>query len=46
MAERGTDRQRVATMNVRAQTIAIVLAALTLALGVGFAVLSWLEKSA
>ncbi len=33
-------------MNVRAQTIAIVLAALALALGVGFAVLSWLEKSA
>lgn len=46
MAERGSDQQRVAAMNVRAQIVAVILAALLLALGVGFAVLTWLESSA
>lgn len=31
---------------MRAQVVVIVLAALALALGVGWAVLSWLEKTA
>lgn len=46
MAGSGSDRQRVMGVNVRAQVIAIVLAALVLALGVALAVLSWLEHSA
>lgn len=46
MAEGRSDRQRVVGVNVRAQVIAFVLAALLLGLGVGIAVLSWLESSA
>ena len=46
MADGRSDQNRAAGMNTRLQVIAVVLAALALALGVGFAVLSWLEKSA
>lgn len=46
MADGGSDRQRVVGVNPRAQVIAFVIAALLLAVGIGYAVLTWLEKSA